>query len=88
MKKIYCINLDYDLGELWLDENKKPIKLVYSNDADFRSEYHGFIIEYFGGKLISINYCPTDSEWDKLECVDDYEDMWKVLKKSILKELA
>lgn len=53
-KKIYCIHLDADMGELWLDEDKKPLRWVHCNDAHFRSEYQEFIIDYLGGELIEI----------------------------------
>ena len=67
LKKIYCLNIMDDFGELWLDENKKPLSFVYSNDANFRSEYHGFIIESLGGELIEKSiYVKNDKLRDKL----------------------
>ncbi len=51
-KKIYCINIDGDYGELWLGHDKEPLAHVHSNDANFNEEYQRFIFDYLGVELI------------------------------------
>ncbi len=79
MKKLYRIFLDYDLGELWLDENKKPLSYVHSNDGDF-SEYHNFIIKYLGGKLVEPK---INTDIDGIEECDCKEAFYEILKPQI-----
>lgn len=84
MKKIYCLKLEGDWGELWLDENKKIIEYVDSNDANFRKEYQSFIIEYFGGQLI-MGYV-NDFDHEKFyDIVGDLDEMAKFFNKEIKK---
>ena len=87
MKKIYCIGLDRDMGEIWLDENMKFIRHVHCNDATWRGEYHGFIIEYFGGEITEI--CPSlsDNDYDKMHDLGCGEDYWNVIKTKVIKQL-
>ena len=89
MKKIYCIGLDNDCGEIWLDADMNFLDYVHTNDATWRSEYHGFIIEYFGGELVEI--CPTLSveDYDKISNIGSGsgEDYWNVIKTKVLKQL-
>lgn len=78
-KKIYLVNLDCDCGELWLDENKQPLKWIHCNDATFRSEYQSFIIEYLGGKLIELS--PDIKDYDLLVEADCMESVYEIVKK-------
>lgn len=83
MKKIYCLKLDGDWGELWLDENKKVIEYIHANDATFDS-YHHFIIEYFGGQLVAKNIDRFNG--DKFcEIAGDFDEMAEFFKKEIKK---
>lgn len=83
-KKIYCLRLGGDLGELWLDENKNPLSHVHCNDARFRSEYQKFIIDYFGGELIEgYVYAGGKLEEKLLDASGDPEAICKLLKKYI-----
>lgn len=84
MKKIYCLALDGDCGELWLDENKKPLAHVDSNDAHFREEYQSFIIEYLGGELIQVFISDFDEEKFYDVC-GDLDAMTKFFSKQIKK---
>lgn len=51
-KKIYCLTIDGDGGELWLGHNKEPLCHISCNDAHFREEYQGFIFDYLNIDLI------------------------------------
>lgn len=84
MKKIYCLKLDGDCGELWLDENKKIIEHIDSNDANFSKEYHSFIIEYFGGQL-AMGYVDSFDYEKFYDIVGDFDEMAKFFKKEIKK---
>lgn len=93
MKKIYKIDLDGDLGELWLDENLNILKYIHSNDGSFGDDYN-FIIKYFNGKLISIwiydKKFPTitDDERDMLYDCDCGESFYEFLIPKIKKYLG
>jgi len=83
-KKIYCLTLGGDLGELWLDENKNSLSHVHCNDARFRSEYQKFIIDYLGGELIK-GYVDVGGKLEEklLDASGDPEAICKLLKKYI-----
>lgn len=84
-KKIYCINIMDDYGELWLDNDKKPLAFVHCNDANFRDEYHSFIFDYLNVDFISENiYVENDDLREKLydECGDE-DAIAKLLKDEI-----
>lgn len=83
MKKIYCLRLDGDWGELWLDENKKIIEYISGNDATFTS-YYDFIIEYFGGQLV-MGYADSFDHEKFCDIVGDFDEMEKFFKKEIKK---
>ena len=80
-KKIYLINLPDDAGELWLGEDKKPLEWIHCNDAIWRDEYQGFIIEYLGGELIDVYPKFTDDDIEKLYDLDCKEKIYKVVEK-------
>jgi hypothetical protein len=85
-KKIYCLKLYGDLGELWLDENKNPLSHVHCNVARFVSEYQEFIINYLGGELIEKQLCIDAKFKEKLlNASGDPEKICKLLKKYIKK---
>lgn len=84
-KKIYCINIMDDYGELWLDNDKKPLAFVHCNDGHFRDEYHSFIFDYLNVDFISENiYVEDDDLREKLydECGDE-DAIVKLLKEQI-----
>jgi hypothetical protein len=83
-KKIYCINIDGDYGELWLGHDKEPLAHVHSNDANFREEYQKFIIDYLGGELIK-GYVDVGGKLEEklLDASGDPEAICKLLKKYI-----
>lgn len=85
MKKVlYLISLDNDMGELWLDENKKPLSWVHVNDAQWRDEYHNFIIDYLGGVIVDLYPRLSENDVDKLyEEGDSLESIWKIMKRYI-----
>ena len=84
-KKIHFVYLDGDVGELWLDENLKPLKWVHSNDATWRDEYHNFIIEYLGGEIVDLTRKLsdhiTDEDQDRLYEADCLEYVYEIVKK-------
>lgn len=84
-KKIYCINIMDDFGELWLDNDKKPLGFVHCNDANFRKEYQEFIINYLGGELIEKSiYIDNEKLINKLyDNSGDEVAIAKILKKEI-----
>ncbi len=51
-KKMYCLRIMDDYGELWLGHNKEPIAFIHCNDANFREEYQSFIFDYLNVDLI------------------------------------
>lgn len=65
-KQIFQFTLQDDFGELWMDDNHNPLALIDANDGAFRSEYYKFVIEHFGGELISNSIQITDKEAKKL----------------------
>jgi len=84
-KKIYCINIDGDYGELWLGHDKEPLAHVHSNDANFREEYQRFIFDYLGVELIyEAFYIKSDKTMNKLyDSSGDEKEIAKILKKQI-----
>ena len=82
LKILYYISLDNDCGELYLDENKKPLEWVHCNDATWNS-YLSFIPKYFGGKIVELKPKILDDDYDLLEEADCIESIWKVVKKYI-----
>ncbi len=83
--KIYCINIMDDYGELWLDNNKKPLSFVHCNDANFREEYQSFIFEYLNVEFISKHiYIKNKDLQEKLwDASGDENEIYKLLKKQI-----
>lgn len=89
-KKIYYINIfDYfgdDYGELWLDENKKPIKFNKTDGVGFDFEYYSFIFDYSNLELIDINIYLDNADIDirkKLREESNMNKVAKLLKKEI-----
>ena len=84
-KKIYCIRIMDDYGELWLDNDKKPLAFVHCNDGDFRDEYHSFIFDYLNVDFISENiYVEDDDLQEKLwDQSGDENAIAKLLKEQI-----
>lgn len=88
MKELFLVSFDHDLGELWLDETMKPIQHINANDANFRTEYHGFIFDQLDCKLRSIYISPSDKEYDDIQkrnAWGDKELFYKIFEKKILK---
>lgn len=84
-KKMYCVNIMDDFGELWLGHNKEPLSFIDSNDANFRKEYQSFIFDYLNIDLICENiYIQDDDLQEKLyeECGDEHA-IAKLLKEHI-----
>jgi hypothetical protein len=84
-KKMYCINIMDDYGELWLGHNKEPIEFVHCNDANFREEYQSFIFDYLNVDLICESIYIEDDDleeklWDES---GDKNAIAKLLKKQI-----
>jgi hypothetical protein len=84
-KKMYCINIMDDYGELWLGHNKEPIAFVHCNDANFREEYQSFIFHYLNIDLICESIYIEDDDlkeklWDES---GDKNAIAKLLKKQI-----
>lgn len=74
-----------DYGELWLDNDKKPLAFVHCNDGNFRDEYYSFIFDYLNVDFISENIYIEDDDlqeklWDK--CGDE-NAIVKLLKEQI-----
>lgn len=70
-----------DVGELWLDNDKKPLSFVHCNDANFRE----FIFDYLNVDFIFENiYVEDDDLREKLydECGDE-DAIVKLLKDEI-----
>ena len=66
-KKIYCLTIDGDGGQLWLGHDKEPLCHISCNDANFREEYQGFIFDYLNINLICEYICPKNEDLlDKL----------------------
>lgn len=83
-KKIYLIDLPDDGGELWLDENKKPLSWIHCNDATWRDEYQNFIIKYLDGELIQTGLKTLpESVSDALSEADCVEKIYSIVKKYI-----
>jgi len=81
MKKLYLINLQDDVGEVWLNEDGKIIEMVHCNDANFDS-YHEFIIEYFDGQLIQENiYLNQKIKQQIFKHWGDYDKILTIVKK-------
>lgn len=51
MKKLYAIHMPDFYGTGFFDASGKLITFIHENDACWRSEYFGPIIEYFGGQV-------------------------------------
>ncbi len=78
--KIYCIQLDNDCGELWLDENKQPLSWIHCNDGSF-SSYHEFIFDYLKVNFVKIDFPKlSDEDWDSLLEADCMESVYDILK--------
>ena len=81
-KKMYCVNIMDDFGELWLGHNKEPLSFIDSNDANFRKEYQSFIFDYLNIDLICENiYIQDDDLQEKLYEIfkkyQKYHTLWK-----------
>ena len=78
-KTIYLIDLNrHDCGELWLDENRKPIKWLSCTDAMWCSG-HDFIFKLLDATLVELDIKLTDDDWDLLNDCDCLEKVWKVI---------
>jgi hypothetical protein len=84
-KKMYCLSIMDDYGELWLGHNKEPIAFIHCNDANFREEYQSFIFDYLNVDLICESiYIEDDDLQEKLyDESGDENAIAKLLKEEI-----
>lgn len=68
MKKIYEIELDSDLGKLWLDENFKPIEYIHANDSHYVNAFYKKLAKKGAYETIELN--ATD-----LLTIQEYDEM-------------
>jgi hypothetical protein len=82
-KKLYCINIQPLIGELWLDGDKNPIKFIDFFEAAFFSKYQ-FINETLQLNIKSLEIEVSDELGDKiLDCTNDYEMVANLIKDKI-----
>ena len=83
--KIYKIELDSDLGELWLDDEKQPIAYIHASDGNFRKEYYGFVFKALKAELVELYATDllSDGEYDALFECDSKESFYDVLKEKL-----
>ena len=68
MKKIYAIELDSDLGILWLDEEFKPLDYIHENDRHHESEFYINLAKVSAFETIE-EFAPdllTEKQYDKM----------------------
>lgn len=84
-KKMYCLSIMDDYGELWLGHTKEPIAFVHCNDALFSEEYQSFIFDYLNINLIckSIYVDDADLEEKLWDNSGDEHAIAKLLKDEI-----
>lgn len=84
-KKMYCLCIMDDYGELWLGSNKEPIAFIHCNDANFREEYQSFIFDYLNIDFIhkSIHIPDNDLQEKLWDASGDEHAIAKLLKEEI-----
>ncbi len=84
MKTLFKIDLDCDLGTLFVAENGDYVGYFHENDANWRDEYMDFIPKYFGGQMVSLNV-NQDALNEEADCG---EKIHKDLKEEITKAIS
>jgi hypothetical protein len=82
---LYKIELDSDLGELWLNNKKKPIAYIHANDSRFDESYYKFLIKQLGGevKVLYATELLDEEEYELLFECDSQESFYEVLKEKL-----
>ena len=83
-KKIYCLSIMDDFGELWLGHNKEPICFVPSDEAGNDAYLNG-IFDYLNVELIYKEFHTNDQKLENrlYEEEGDEKSLAKLLKKEI-----
>lgn len=68
---------------VFVDGEGELVSAMHANDGNFRPEYMGFIPEFFGGQMVSIDIKPVEGLDE-----DDAEELVKGLRPAILKAIV
>lgn len=75
MKTLFYFDSRAQSATIFVDEDGAMVSYIHENDGDWRPEYMDFIVEYFGGKMESIDVDDQDydDDWEKYsgEDIDD-----------------
>lgn len=86
-KAIYRVWFDGDYGELWLDNDQKPIAYVDANDANFRSHYYQFIFDELSVNFVNVEIKPDqdESDWIFYDWDNSVHSLYDYFKEAIHK---